>query len=108
MKRLGALAGVMITASHNPKDDNGYKLYAANAVQIIAPVDTAIARAIEEPESLLIRDEVWDLSQLKQSPLCDANKTVELNQAYLDYVRTLADPMYVTFSSLPVLLRVVL
>ncbi|KIM33579.1 hypothetical protein M408DRAFT_326264 [Serendipita vermifera MAFF 305830] len=41
-----AAAGVMITASHNPKQDNGYKVYWENAVQIISPHDTGIASAI--------------------------------------------------------------
>jgi phosphomannomutase len=47
IKQLNACAGVMITASHNPPEYNGYKAYAANAAQIIPPVDVAIAKAIE-------------------------------------------------------------
>lgn len=39
--------GIMITASHNPKEDNGYKLYAANASQIIPPADSAIEELIQ-------------------------------------------------------------
>ncbi len=46
-RRLGCLAGIMITASHNPPEYNGYKLYAENGAQIIPPVDTRIAEAIE-------------------------------------------------------------
>lgn len=46
-KYLGAVAAVVITASHNPPGDNGYKVYGANAAQIIPPVDTEIARLIE-------------------------------------------------------------
>lgn len=42
----GAQAAVCITASHNPPEYAGLKVYAANAVQIAAPVDLEIARAI--------------------------------------------------------------
>jgi phosphomannomutase len=44
---LGATAAVVVTASHNPPRDNGYKVYDANAAQIIPPVDTFIAAAID-------------------------------------------------------------
>ena len=46
VKKLGAAAGVMVTASHNPPEYNGYKVYWENSAQIIPPIDGEIARAI--------------------------------------------------------------
>lgn len=40
--------GVMVTASHNPKEDNGYKIYWSDGVQITPPHDTGISDAIAE------------------------------------------------------------
>jgi phosphomannomutase len=44
---LKAAGGVMVTASHNPKDDNGYKVYWENGAQIIPPHDAGIAQSIQ-------------------------------------------------------------
>jgi phosphomannomutase len=80
VRHLGAAAGVMITASHNPPADNGYKLYLGDGAQIIPPADAEIEAAIGA---------VGPLSQVSlappDSPLITRHGD-EVAQAYLDAI----------------------
>ncbi|EPZ32308.1 Phosphoglucomutase, first 3 domain-containing protein [Rozella allomycis CSF55] len=63
---LKAACGIMITASHNPKEDNGYKVYWNNGCQIVSPTDKDIAKSIIsnfEPET-------WDYEAYTKSSIC--------------------------------------
>lgn len=61
IKTLGASAGIMVTASHNPANDNGYKVYYGNGCQIIPPHDLGIASAIEQNLEPWNDKNVWNV-----------------------------------------------
>jgi phosphomannomutase len=80
VRYLRAAAGIMITASHNPPADNGYKLYLGDGAQIIPPVDKQIGAAIAA------------LGDLSEVPVAPADSPLigrlgeEMARAYLDAI----------------------
>ena len=84
VRHLGASAGVMITASHNPAADNGYKLYLSDGAQVIPPVDAEVEARIA------------DLGPLSQILVADPGSPLitrhgdEIAKAYLDAVVAVA------------------
>lgn len=88
VKALNAACGVMITASHNPKQDNGYKVYWENAVQIIGPHDVGIAQSIMQH----LEPRVHDASRVIESGLC-IDCTEEMKRGYFHSLRNLRTKM---------------
>ena len=84
LTQIKAAAAVMVTASHNPPDDNGYKVYWGNGAQIIPPIDSKIAAAIAKAPM------VSDMTRL--TPPKAERRGIRhwiddsLSQAYLDEV----------------------
>lgn len=64
VRYLNSTVGVVITASHNPAPDNGFKVYWSNGAQIIPPVDTGIASHIAN----VANEVVWESTPTKQHP----------------------------------------
>jgi phosphomannomutase len=82
VRRLGAAAGVMVTASHNPPQDNGYKVYMADGSQIVPPADAEIEHAIR------------GVGPLAEVPLGPAGEvlTGDIVRQYVDSALEVVDP----------------
>jgi phosphomannomutase len=63
IRELGCVAGVMVTASHNPPQDNGYKVYLGDGSQIVPPEDAEIAAHIDAvgAVSAVARGDGWTI-----------------------------------------------
>jgi phosphomannomutase len=80
-RQVCARAAIVITASHNPKGDNGYKLYAPNGAQIIPPTDKEIAALIAQaPLANLVPVEVDAMASGHE--LCEPIKESVVDQYF--------------------------
>ncbi len=98
-RHLKAGAGVMITASHNPKEYNGYKVYWEDGAQVVPPHDTGI---IQEVESITTPKEI-KLANLDDPLITRVDPSID--QAYLGAVAALQffpgeKPLKISYTSL--------
>ena len=96
VRALDCDGGVMVTASHNPPQDNGYKVYlggratddAGRGAQIVSPSDTQIAAeiaAFDGIEGIALAEGGWTV-------LPSTGESGSIEDAYVDAVTALADP----------------
>ena len=83
IRHLGADAGVMVTASHNPPQDNGYKVYLGDGSQIVPPADAQIAAHIAAVDAVRDVPLAHDGWETLGRPIVDA---------YLEAVVGVLDP----------------
>lgn len=83
IRYLGCQSGIVITASHNPKEYNGYKVYWEDGGQIIAPHDEAIISEVRK---------IADPSEVKFETRPELIKTIgaDIDAAYIESVRSLS------------------
>lgn len=77
VRHLGAVAGVAVTASHNPPADNGYKVYLGDGAQLVPPDDAGIEAAIDAAPAAV------------SVPLGAPPEPLDLTGPYLDRVAAL-------------------
>lgn len=82
--QLNCSCGIMVTASHNPKEDNGYKVYWNNGAQIISPHDKGIQASIEK--NLCPWPSAWDISLTETNALCQ-DPLKEIEEKYFEALK---------------------
>ena len=87
VRKLGCIAGINITASHNPPEYNGYKVYWEDGAQITPPHDAAIMDEVKK---------VTDYASVKTMPLADAKAAglyqvigADVDDSYIEELKSL-------------------
>lgn len=83
IRKLGCQSGVMVTASHNPKEYNGYKAYWSDGAQMIAPHDV---------ETIAYVNAITSVDQIKFTPDNSLIQIIgkEIDEQYLNDIQTLS------------------
>ncbi len=83
IRKLGCNSGVMVTASHNPKEYNGYKAYWSDGAQMIAPHDV---------ETIAYVNAITSVDQIKFTPNKDLIQIIgkDVDEMFLDDIKTLS------------------
>jgi phosphomannomutase len=98
IRQLDACAGVMVTASHNPPQDNGYKVYLGDGRQIVSPVDEQVSKLIatvtdirsisQEDAGTQVSEDVFNTYVSLTSQLIAAGPTAEVQRKAVTSVYT--------------------
>lgn len=83
IRKLGCQSGVMVTASHNPKEYNGYKAYWSDGAQMIAPHDV---------ETIAYVNAITSVDQIKFKPNKDLIQIIgkDIDEQYLNDIKSLS------------------
>ena len=85
VKKLKTIAGIMITASHNPPKYNGYKVYGEDGAQITSPVDKEIMEEVKKVKSYEEIQKISKEEAIKKGLYFEVGKEIE--DSYIEEVK---------------------
>lgn len=88
VKRLNTAMGIVITASHNPKDYNGYKVYGENGAQILTNAAESIMKEISKIENFNCINEIEETEAMEKGLLNIIGR--EIDDEYINKVKELS------------------